>query len=94
MIIRAESFRSDDAEWKVPAAPRSKETIGLRKQITALTHVRFRGECVAKLFAARRASNNRIEANKPLNQYCALAVDIESMLRGRALKIVLQHIRG
>jgi hypothetical protein len=57
-------------------------------------NVRFRGECVAKLFAARRASNNRIEANKPLNQYCALAVDIESMLRGRALKIVLQHIRG
>jgi hypothetical protein len=29
-----------------------------------------------------------------LNQYCTLAVDIESMLRGRALKIVLQHIRG
>jgi hypothetical protein len=56
--------------------------------------VRFAPECVAKLFAARRASNNRIEANKPLNQYCALAVDIESMLRGRALKIVLQHIRG
>jgi DNA-binding winged helix-turn-helix (wHTH) protein len=57
-------------------------------------HVRFRGERVAKLFAALRASINRIEANGPLNQYCALAVDIESMLRGRALKIVLQHIRG
>jgi hypothetical protein len=58
----------------------------------AKRHVRFTPECVAKLFAAGRASNNRIEANKPLNQYCALAVDIESMLRGRALKIVLQHI--
>jgi hypothetical protein len=55
-------------------------------------HVRFTPERVAKLFAALRASNNRIEANGPLNQYCALAVDIESMLRGRALKIVLQHI--
>jgi hypothetical protein len=55
-------------------------------------YVRFIPECVAKLFAALRASNNRIEANGPLNQYCALAVDIESMLRGRALKIVLQHI--
>jgi hypothetical protein len=55
-------------------------------------HVRFTPECVAKLFAALRASNNRIEANGPLNQYCALAVDIESILRGRALKIVLQHI--
>jgi hypothetical protein len=32
-----------------------------------------RPECVAKLFAALRASNNRIEANGPLNQYCALA---------------------
>jgi hypothetical protein len=49
---------------------------------------------VAKLFAALRERNNRIEANRPLNQYCALAVDIESMLRGRAFKIVLQHIRG
>jgi hypothetical protein len=55
-------------------------------------NVRFWSERVAKLFAALRASNNRIEANGPLNQYCALAVDIESMLRGRALKIVLQHI--
>jgi hypothetical protein len=54
--------------------------------------VRSYPECVAKLFAALRVSNNRIEANGPLNQYCALAVDIESMLRGRALKIVLQHI--
>ena len=52
------------------------------------------GECVAKLFAALRASNNRIEATGPLNQYCALAVDIESTLRGRPLKIALQHIQG
>jgi len=37
---------------------------------------------VAKLFAALLERNNRIEANRPLNQYCALAVDIESMLRG------------
>jgi hypothetical protein len=63
-----------------------------RHRINSAPNVRFRGECVAKLFAALRASNNRIEANGPLNQYCALAVDIESMLRGRALKIVLQHI--
>jgi len=38
-----------------------------------------------------RMRNNRIAANAFLNQHCALAPDLESMLRARMRKIVLQH---
>ena len=55
-------------------------------------NVRFRGECVAKLFAALRARNNRILVGGATNQRCALSSDVESMFRQQPLKIVLQHI--
>jgi hypothetical protein len=35
--------------------------------------------------------NNRIGTNEFLNQHCALAPDIESMLLARTLKILLQQ---
>jgi hypothetical protein len=38
--------------------------------------------------------NNRIEAIELLNQCCASAPDLESILRARMSKIVLQHNRG
>jgi hypothetical protein len=56
--------------------------------------VRFPGECVAKLFAALRARNNRILVDGATNQRCALSSDVESMFRQQPLKIVLQHIPG
>jgi hypothetical protein len=56
--------------------------------------VRFRGECVAKLFAALRTRNNRIRLDGAVNQYCALAFILESILLVWDAKIVLQHIRG
>jgi hypothetical protein len=50
-------------------------------------------DCVAKLFAALLERNNRIRLNASLNQYCASAFGLESMLLDLVLKIVLQHIR-
>jgi hypothetical protein len=44
------------------------------------SNVRFRGECVAKLFAALRTRNNRIRLDGAVNQYCALAFILESIL--------------
>jgi hypothetical protein len=55
-------------------------------------HVCFTLECVAKLFAALRARNNRILVDGATNQRCALSSDVESMFRQQPLKIVLQHI--
>src|SRR5262245_55864077 len=55
--------------------------------------VRYGHECVAKLFAALRARNNRILVNGATNQRCAFSSDVESMFREQPLKIVLQHIR-
>jgi hypothetical protein len=54
--------------------------------------VRSYPECVAKLFAALRARNNRILVDGATNQRCALSSDVESMFRQQPLKIVLQHI--
>jgi hypothetical protein len=59
---------------------------------SAPPHVRFTPECVAKLFAALRARNNRILVDGATNQRCALSSDVESMFRQQPLKIVLQHI--
>src|SRR5512143_4095908 len=56
-------------------------------------HVRFRGDCVAKVFAALRERNNRIRLNASLNQYCVSAFVLESMLLDLVVKIVLQHYR-
>jgi hypothetical protein len=60
----------------------------------ALRNVRFRGECVAKLFVALRARNNRILVDGATNQRCAFSSEVESMFRQQPIKIVLQHIRG
>src|SRR3981081_2928047 len=38
--------------------------------------------------------NDRIGARAPLNRCCAFAPDLESMLRDKMLKILLQHNRG
>jgi hypothetical protein len=54
--------------------------------------VRFTPECVAELFAALRARNNRILVDGATNQRCAFSSDVESMFRQQPLKIVLQHI--
>jgi hypothetical protein len=48
-------------------------------------------DCVAKPHKVQRTGNNKIGMNNFLNQYCTLALDLESMLRVGALKIVLQH---
>jgi hypothetical protein len=56
-------------------------------------NVRYRGDCVAKLDDKPLARNNRIVAHKFLNQHCALASALESMLLVLAPKIVLQHNR-
>jgi hypothetical protein len=37
--------------------------------------------------------NDRIGARAPLNRCCAFAPDLESMLRDKMLKILLQHNR-
>jgi hypothetical protein len=50
-------------------------------------------DCVAKLFAALQASNNRIRLNDFLNQCCALVSVLESILLILVVKIVLQHNR-
>src|SRR4029450_11934743 len=59
---------------------------------TAKSHVRFTLECVAKLFAALRARNNRILVDGGTDQRCAFSSDVESMFRQQPLQIVLQHI--
>src|ERR1017187_8263863 len=51
----------------------------------------FTPDCVAKLFAALRESNNRIRLNDVLNLCCALAFVLESILLILIVKIVLQH---
>src|SRR5215470_1749836 len=38
--------------------------------------------------------NNRIGANEFLNRCCAFTLDLDSILRARMRKIVLQHNRG
>ena len=48
-------------------------------------------DCVAKPFAALRASNNRIQLNGTLNQCCALVCILESILLILVVKILLQH---
>ena len=48
-------------------------------------------DCVAKLFAALRSRNNRIRLNGALNQCCAFAFVLESILLILVVKIVLQH---
>jgi hypothetical protein len=55
--------------------------------------VRFRVDCVAKLDDEPLARNNRIVAHRFLNQHCALASALESILLVLAPKIVLQHNR-
>jgi hypothetical protein len=52
------------------------------------------GDFVAKLDDRPLARNNRILAHKILDQHCALAPALESMLLVLAQKIVLQHNRG
>jgi hypothetical protein len=48
---------------------------------------------VAKLDGEQLARNIRIETREFLNQHCALALGLESMLRAGPLKIVLQQNR-
>jgi hypothetical protein len=48
---------------------------------------------VTKLDEKQLARNIRIEAREFLNQHCALALGLESILRARPLKIVLQQNR-
>jgi hypothetical protein len=55
--------------------------------------VRFRRDSVAKLDEDQLARNIRIEAREFLNQHCALALGLESILRAGPLKIVLQQNR-
>jgi hypothetical protein len=50
-------------------------------------------DCVAKLYAALRTRNNRIQSSGALNRSCVLAQVLESMLRILVAKIVLQHNR-
>jgi hypothetical protein len=52
---------------------------------------RFTLDCVAKLDKEQLARNIRIEAREFLNQHCALALGLESILRAGPLKIVLQQ---
>jgi hypothetical protein len=59
-----------------------------------LPHVRYRGDCVAKVGEEQVAGNNRIGAGNFLNQYCALLADLESILLAQVLKIFLQQYRG
>jgi hypothetical protein len=48
-------------------------------------------DCVAKLCEGRLACNNVIEARRFLNQHCVSATNLESSLRVRMRKIVLQQ---
>ena len=51
----------------------------------------FSADCVAKLFAALQTRNYRIRLHGVLNRCCALAYELELILRALTLKIVLQH---
>jgi hypothetical protein len=59
--------------------------------MSALSHVRFARDCVAKLLAALRKSNYRIQLNDVLNRCCAPVLVLESILLDLVAKIVLQH---
>jgi hypothetical protein len=48
-------------------------------------------DCVAKLFAALRNSNYRIQLSLVLNRCCAPVLALESILLNSVVKIVLQH---
>jgi hypothetical protein len=50
-----------------------------------------RADCVAKLFAALRRSNYRIQLNAVLSRCCAAVLVLESILLSLVAKIVLQH---
>ena len=63
----------------------------LRHSTAALADVCLPSECVAKLDAEQRASNNRIRLNGLLNRCCALVFVLESMLLIWVVEIVLQH---
>jgi hypothetical protein len=54
-------------------------------------HVSNAADSVAKLDEDQLARNIRIEAREFLNQHCALALGLESILRAGPLKIVLQQ---
>jgi hypothetical protein len=60
-------------------------------RIDVRSHVGNREDCVAKLDDEPLARNNRIVAHRFLNQHCALASALESILLVLAPKIVLQH---
>ena len=66
----------------------------IRNLAISARNVRCYSECVAKLFAALRSRNNRIRLDGTLNQCCALAFVIESILLVLVVKIVLQHIHS
>src|SRR5262245_11896656 len=54
-------------------------------------------DCVAKVSAEKLWNRNLKQSNRSarfLNQHCALAPKLESILRARMRKIVLQHNRG
>jgi hypothetical protein len=63
-----------------------------RKSSERANVFRFASECVAKLFAALLASNNRIPLRGVLNRCCAFGLALESILLILVVKIVLQHI--
>jgi hypothetical protein len=56
-------------------------------------HDRSSPDCVAKLFAALRTSNYRIQPNGYLDRCCAPALVLESKFLILVVKIVLQHNR-
>jgi hypothetical protein len=78
--------------WHFDAAEQAPSTASLADIATVLSNVRSTPECVAKLFAALRASNNRIQLSGVLNLCCVLMLVLESILLILVVKIVLQHI--
>jgi hypothetical protein len=56
--------------------------------------LRFGTDFVAKVGEEQPAGNNRIGTDKFLNQHCALAPVLASMLLAQVRKIVLQHNRS
>jgi hypothetical protein len=58
----------------------------------ASVDVRLLGDCAAKLFAALRTRNYRIQLNVFLNRRCALVLVLGSILLILVVKLVLQHI--
>jgi hypothetical protein len=59
-----------------------------------MSPLRLRADFVAKLDEEQLARNIRIEAREFLNQHCALALGLESILRAGPLKLVLQQDRS